>query len=1139
MIKRVKRFLLSLAIGILSLFGATACIKPVEASIVLVDEFYREECILNQEFDVTTIVENYNKNWTYNIEECFYIDNLDGLKRYAIEVVDNVKFTQNVAYDVHVTLTATAGSSVAESTFIVKVVVPTDDMQQTMIQSWSEVGVSKRIEGSRSYVLEGEETSVKVNYLGENQAQVNNGVNIGYFLCDTKEASLTSWDNAVVTFWVYNPQEYDMQIGYLALKGKTKYKEIGHNYARKDLPAGEWTQVNWSMREIGFDYNFLSDYLLNFKVRIRDASGMSAPYQWTLYFCKMDIADYSLEAFPDLETRTEAEIWADASGDEEDKWLCDNYTKDTTNIQTVYYTDLTARVKEYTAEETAPIEDSTSYIEYKMKASYANSGQYAGNFLRFDSTRPISESLYEQYKDMNWNNAYLTFWAYNDLEVGTCNLVGMNGNDMGSLITTLPYGEWTKVEVSLRNYCSIFNDPFAVRPDDPLYTYNLRLFVRYTNTECHTMETYRNFASRLLIDGVTFESRYVGENMWLTEHYTDSSSKINRYFVAPLSATELKFGTVTAPESGLGESYIEYNVSAGVGHSGGSYEANFLNFSAYTETKNTRYTRPMSAESYEKYKNIDWTDAYVSFWMYNDADVEVTLYGIRTEGVDYEQSNQEGWDPTKALMRLAPKTWTKVTVSLAHACGVKSDVIATGNYNIKLWLVFNDPEASKNKGTYDGTESWKFYMAGFKFENVSLEAKLVNSYTPDSSQINRFFTGSLTTSVKEFDANVVAPTGTSYGTYIHYTVKGKNSQGNLSANFLNFSNFTETKNTRVTCPMPAPLYEEYKTLDWANAYVSFWMYNGTTVEAKVRGTQKSAGVNYSSGTSESLGNENDFFEMLNAGEWTKVTAKLSDICEITNESFLSNNYNLKFWLSFTDSNYKNVEGTWDFYLTGFEIYTVSAEEQADLANTAMNNALLSNYTADSSKINKYYPTKLTASVEEFDTNFAAPTGTSYSTYVNYVATGTNSSGGLFVNFINFSNITDTTTLNTRAKLPMSDSLYNQCASLDWENAFISFWIYNGAAADIELYGTQPFEGVNYGDSASEARSRTAIQSLNAGEWTKVTVKLSDICEVTNEGFAAKNYNLKLWLSGTNTAFVGNSSNFYLTGFEFVSGTVSA
>ena len=413
------------------------------------------------------------------------------------------------------------------------------------------------------------------------------------------------------------------------------------------------------------------------------------------------------------------------------------------------------------------------------------------------------------------------------------------------------------------------------------------------------------------------------------------------------------------------------------------------------------------------------------------------------------------------------------------------------------------------------------------------------NYTPNSTDINNYLTGSLTTSVEEFGANVVAPTDTSYSTYIHYTVKGKNSLGNLSANFLNFSNFTETKNTRVTCPMPAPLYEEYKTLDWANAYVSFWMYNGTTVEAKVRGTQKSAGVNYSSGTSESLGNENDFFEMLNAGEWTKVTAKLSDICEITNESFLSNNYNLKFWLSFTDSNYKNVEGTWDFYLTGFEIYTVSAEEQADLANTAMNNALLSNYTADSSKINKYYPTKLTASVEEFDTNFAAPTGTSYSTYVNYVATGTNSSGGLFVNFINFSNITDTTTLNTRAKLPMSDSLYNQCASLDWENAFISFWIYNGAAADIELYGTQPFEGVNYGDSASEARSRTAIQSLNAGEWTKVTVKLSDICEVTNEGFAAKNYNLKLWLSGTNTAFVGNSSNFYLTGFEFVSGTAQA
>ncbi len=953
MIKKLRRVLICLALGLVSLLGAIAC-APTELSIVLVDEFYREECIMNQEFDVTKVIENYNKNWTYKIQECGYVDNFDNLKWHEIEVVDDVKFTQTEPYDVHVVLTASSGSQKAELEFVLKLVILTDQMQATMIQSWAQAGVSKRIEGNRDYVLDGEESSVKVSYLGDEQPQVNNGVNIGAYICDTLDASLTSWDNAVMTFSVYNPQEFDIQIGWLCLKGKTNvYNGIGHMHNRTTLVAGEWTKVNWSFRAAGIDFNLTSELKINFKVRIRDASELIAPYQYSLYFCGMDIADYTPEAFPELETRTEEEIWAEANGDVADKLLCGNYTNETTKIRTAYGTELTARVKEYEAEETAPIEDSDSYIEYTMKASNVHSSSYVGNILDFTSEKPINEELYAQYQDMNWENAYITFWAYNDVEVGECNLLAMNSSGVpGAKIATLPYGEWTKVEIPLRSLYGISADPFAERPDDPEYTYNVKVFVSYSKTECHTMATYQNFASRLLIDGFAFESRYAGEYIWLTSQYTAVSSEIYKYTTATLYAEEQEFGTITAPQGTAYESFVNYQMGAGVGHSSGSYSANFLNMSAYKTNKNTMLANPMSAVAYEKYKTVDWTDAYITFWVYNASDLTASLCGTDT---DFDDSKTEEIEtvPTNAtesagaqITTILPKTWAKVNVSLAKECGITSDVIATGDYNIKLWWKLIDPEAVKrqdDKNTFDGTETWSFYITGFEIRNLSaaelaqqqsawLNEQIKNNYVDESNKFNLYLAGmTLTSEVKSFDNVVSAPTSTAYSTYISYNLQATamNVSKNVAyAGFINFSaSNTGYKISTSQKKLPDAVKESYGAeFDWENASVSFWIYNNSDETAKLCGT-KYYDNSTASATTKTDNVGSVIVEEIAAKTWTKITLKLSDFT--SQYDVASDNYKIQLFLSYdctevTAENY--TEWSRSFYMTGFEFVAGTASE---------------------------------------------------------------------------------------------------------------------------------------------------------------------------------------------------------------------
>ena len=206
----------------------------------------------------------------------------------------------------------------------------------------------------------------------------------------------------------------------------------------------------------------------------------------------------------------------------------------------------------------------------------------------------------------------------------------------------------------------------------------------------------------------------------IANNYTPNSQQIGLYATGLLEA-KLTSGSdkISSPENTSFCSLITYTVSPNKGNSRGHYYANFLNLSDWLQEPNTWLTNPAPDGLYEKYKDIDWSKAYISFWMYNDTDVTAAVYGTDTDFNDPNTPEKETMPTNKTesvgkkIWSLQPKAWTKIKLSLKTYCDIESDVIAEGEYNIKLWLHFTDESVTTANCT--GKETWTFYMTGFEF----------------------------------------------------------------------------------------------------------------------------------------------------------------------------------------------------------------------------------------------------------------------------------------------------------------------------------------------------------------------------------------------------------------------------------------
>ncbi len=226
--------------------------------------------------------------------------------------VEDLCFTPTALRNTVVTITATRGEKTASKKITVGTVVradPMDDLfKSTGSLGFADPGISKSVNMDPQYIKgENSATSLHVKYDGTDaHAWGNNYV----FLSDPAVQKLFTdqdWKNAIVTCWIYNPMDQDIEF-QLVVNDATfpvmlDWTGIEGSFRRQYAKAGEWTQIFFSLRRMGTTHKLVTDSYstesLSMKVQYCGYS-MTESYQFDFYMDDLDVVPGDM--YPEVDT---------------------------------------------------------------------------------------------------------------------------------------------------------------------------------------------------------------------------------------------------------------------------------------------------------------------------------------------------------------------------------------------------------------------------------------------------------------------------------------------------------------------------------------------------------------------------------------------------------------------------------------------------------------------------------------------------------------------------------------------------------------------------------------------------------------------------------------------------------------------
>lgn len=892
--KKLRGILPCLAALVFAVCGLVACGKEGSLEIKLVDAAFREDVYVNREFDVMEIVENANDSWTYSLTECYYLDG--AFERHDIETSGGTKFTPPAAFDVYCTLHAEDGrGNTGDEEFVLEVKVPTTEVQRAFIESWNDSGVVKTMTANVSELPDGVETGVKVSYTGTYNP-VNDGVALGGIDDSATDVSLSSWENAVITMKIYNPNDFDLTFGIQFSQDNEWYQ--GLNFATMEqfnLTAGTWTDVHWSLRRVGLNFDIWAQNIaMGLKVRINSTDGMTEPYSYSMIICNMDIADYSAEKFPGLETRTDEEIFEQMPGDLVDKYLYThtiasselvnaNYAKTRVASEVFLYADGGVAAPE-------GVENSASYVKYTVTPT----GMYDG-FSGFHAV-PISFSdnavgvaMQDEFKSLlsveDWGDAYIGFWVYN-ASATDLNLIASTSaapDFWGGRVIAVPSETWTYVEYSLSSDYGLSSDIFAAGG------YNLKVFARYYTAGVE--ENWQDFSGTFYVDGFDIYNK---------EGEPDRNADLNSYTIE-LDGVKKELSTEQVREGS--ENSVKYSVGLynGTGRIRPIYIANDVS---------------SSLGLIGRFDVQDWSRAYVGFWVYvaGPANIEFNLsakavdqagthYGHEDLGFLYYGAGPSAGVVTTKIVA-ANSGWQYVEFDLQYCTGIDFNLF-DGTYSSFGICIGLETVITEEQTEVFYIDGFNIYSKETPSENDALLKQLAVENT--SAEASQYYMTSLTASV---EAN---PCGEADGSEssVKYRVE-RTGTDNCIAAPIRLKNVSEDfKNT---------LSIVKNNGDWSEAYIGFWIYNDSEYRIDVGCSRAVCADNRLL---------NDWFtpQTIAAGSgWTHVEIKLSNVKlqtgsedGVTTNLFDIPNSELHIYTWFYDVETENYSDL-VFYIDGFDIY---------------------------------------------------------------------------------------------------------------------------------------------------------------------------------------------------------------------------
>ncbi len=867
-------------------------------TIEITEEAMRPAVVLGQEFDVLSVVENYDESLTYTITELYYLDEAFEVHTIPFE---GTKFTLNDPYRVYAALTASKGDRVVgEAEFTLEYEIVTNSVTDAFMLAWNDMGVSKSLNANREYIYGDATHSIKAKYISSSHGKPC----VGQF----KKAagmSVTDWENAVFKVDVYNPQEEDFILALNIVRGSNQ--DTSEYFT---LKPKAFTNVEISLRRLGVSNNILADGGV---INVRVGTAVEhTEYNYVLYLSNIDIVNYSQAQFPNLEWRTDDEILADnlaeveaLPGEKVDKQLTTYYIPN--GLADVEYMAGTGTVsyKNYTGSDFTPPKNlrSESYLQYDIGNQKAQaSGNYHGYAIAFNNAgaktnKIMREELFNEFSVTDWSNAYVGFWVYNasnyTLNMYAQHELNFNTDPETKSAQTLQ-GGWRYVEFKLSDF-GYTENPFS------LSSYFLRIGFGFRGTGITTANTLN---ASFYIDGFDIYNKS-GDDFVAETYVPDARAELEyMHAVGQVSVKSTEGSALTMPANFAGTSYLQYDITNESTLSSGNYHGYAIAMDS------GKY--PINKDLLDKFSVTDWSDAYVGFWVYNDSSYTLNMYGQHE--ANFSATGTESVTTEKG-------TWTYVEWKLTDFnASYTSNPFELEKYFLRIGFGFRGTGI-----TTEGDLKATFYIAGFDIYDKTGNSdgggqtpvgKTVNEllkdhYIPDGSVDGVEYmraTGSV--ECKTF-TTLTKPSGYAGNDYLVYTIGNEQAMGtgNYHGYALTFNN--AGANTKI--PMTEELLSKLSVTDWSTAYVGFWVYNASDYTLNMYAQHE---LNFSTDP------ETKSAQTLQGG-WRYVEFKLSDFL-YTSNPFEQDSYFLRIGFGFrgtgiTTANTLNAS----FYLTGFDIYNGS------------------------------------------------------------------------------------------------------------------------------------------------------------------------------------------------------------------------
>ena len=306
----MKRLLSSLLLASALLLSGCKADTPLNIEF----NYFTPTAYIGEEYDFTEVL-FVEEGVQYKLE--VYVCDYLTMTEKVLEVRDNFYFTPLEMFDLSVVVTATRGGQKDVKTKPVPVSIKGDPIDELLVtggySGYADNGINKELVTDERYLKgENSKTAIFASFQSVNPytwgaaiMSLNNFRLLEYW-------SDKEWDNAVIHFWVFNPNDAALEFQMRIVDDYTRLVDVdwGNSLNPRCIAApGEWTEILFSLRHYGVNHTLYENEdgtrhdSLNVKIKYSNAptSGEES-YSYQLYIDDVDIIPYSEERFPDLDT---------------------------------------------------------------------------------------------------------------------------------------------------------------------------------------------------------------------------------------------------------------------------------------------------------------------------------------------------------------------------------------------------------------------------------------------------------------------------------------------------------------------------------------------------------------------------------------------------------------------------------------------------------------------------------------------------------------------------------------------------------------------------------------------------------------------------------------------------------------------